>query len=74
MKFPSITAFKSLNDLQQNRYSSALDLPSKPEIVGKNPLLGNLINCPSEISGSLPGDSIFKTVYYIQHSSLSTVL
>jgi hypothetical protein len=56
MKFPSTTAFKTLSDIRHNRYGSALDLPREPEIFGKSPLLGNLINCPSEISGFLPGD------------------
>jgi hypothetical protein len=56
MKFPSTTAFKALSDIKHHRYNRSLDLPRKSEIPCKRPLLGNLINCSSEISGFLPGD------------------
>jgi hypothetical protein len=56
MKLPSTAAFEAFSDVRHNRYGSSLDLPCKPEIPCKRPLLGNLINCPSEISGFLPGD------------------
>jgi hypothetical protein len=56
VQFPSTTAFKTLSDIRHDRYGSALDLPSEPEIFGKSPSPGTLINCSRRLPGFLPGD------------------
>ena len=56
MKLPSTAAFEALSDIRHNRYGSSLDLPCKSKIFGKRPLLANLMDCPRESSGFLPGN------------------
>lgn len=56
MKFPPNTAFNTLSDIRHNRYGGALDLPSKSEIFGKRPVLGNLIHRAPTIPSFFPGD------------------
>ena len=66
MKFPSTAPFEALGDIRHNRYGSSLNRSGKPEFPCKRSVLRNLIDRPSEISGFLPGNQIFKPVYLTQ--------